>query len=67
VHGTPVCRSLLEKVHHIDLDAKADHDAAAACYSALDFEAVAPYSEFTVEQKRCSCAAESGTQRNDLI
>lgn len=44
-----LCRSLLEKVEHIGLNVRADHDAALACYSRLGFEMVAPYGEFTVE------------------
>ena len=46
-----LCRSLLDKVEHIGLNVKADNDAAVACYSRLGFEIIAPYGEFTVEQK----------------
>jgi ribosomal protein S18 acetylase RimI-like enzyme len=46
-----LCQSLLEKVEHVGLNVKADNDAAIACYRKLGFEVVAPYGEFTVEQK----------------
>ena len=46
-----LCRSLLETVDHVGLNVKADNDAATACYRQLGFEVVAPYGEFTVEQK----------------
>jgi ribosomal protein S18 acetylase RimI-like enzyme len=46
-----LCQSLREKVRHIGLNVQADNDAAMACYRKLGFEIVAPYGEFTVEQK----------------
>lgn len=46
-----LCQSLLEKVEHIGLNVKADNDAAIVCYRKLGFEIVAPYGEFTAEQK----------------
>lgn len=46
-----LCQSLWEKVRHIGLNVKADNDAAMACYRKLGFEIIAPYGEFTVEQK----------------
>ena len=46
-----LCRSLRETVDHIGLNVQADNDAALACYRKLGFEIVAPYGEFTVEQK----------------
>jgi len=46
-----LCQSLLEKVDHIGLNVKADNEAARACYQKLGFEIVAPYGEFTMEQK----------------
>jgi predicted GNAT family acetyltransferase len=46
-----LCQLLLETVDHIGLNVKADNDAAMACYRKLGFEIIAPYGEFTVEQK----------------
>jgi GNAT superfamily N-acetyltransferase len=46
-----LCRLLLETVDHVGLNVKADNDAAMACYRKLGFETVAPYGEFSVEQK----------------
>jgi RimJ/RimL family protein N-acetyltransferase len=46
-----LCRSLQETVDHVGLNVKADNHAAMACYRQLGFEIIAPYGEFTVEQK----------------
>ncbi len=46
-----LCQSLLETVDHLGLNVKADNNAAIACYRELGFKIVAPYGEFTVEQK----------------
>jgi RimJ/RimL family protein N-acetyltransferase len=46
-----LCQSLLENVEHVGLNVKADNNAAVACYRKLGFEIIAPYGEFTVEQK----------------
>jgi GNAT superfamily N-acetyltransferase len=46
-----LCRSLLETVDHVGLNVKADNDTAMACYRQIGFEIIAPYGEFTVEQK----------------
>lgn len=53
-YGTRVtarlCQSLLESVELIGLNVKADNVPAMACYRALGFEIVAPFTEFMVER-----------------
>ncbi|NNG01928.1 MAG: GNAT family N-acetyltransferase [Desulfobacteraceae bacterium] len=45
------CRSLLEGVHHIGLNVKADNDPAISCYRKLGFDIVASYDEYLVQRK----------------